>query len=114
MISYRSAFLCILAVVLVSGCTGPTAAPGVDPLSGSWTYEHMYNDTSITATLVFGPDGNFNGYLSGILSLSGHWTKINATAYNVYYDNKAQVFFMNGDKTKVWDATAPHEVFVKQ
>lgn len=114
MSSYQWAFICILIAILVAGCTGSTSAPAVDPLAGSWTNDSPYNNTTITSTLVFNQDGNFNGYMLGMLTLSGHWTKINATAYDVYYGNAAHVFILNNDKTQLWDGNAPQQLFTKQ
>lgn len=112
--SHLWAFAGILIAVTVAGCSGTTTTPVADPLAGSWTYEGTYNNATITSTLVFSQDGNFNGYTLGIMSLSGHWTKINATAYNVYYNKKTAVFLMNGEKTQIWDGSAPQQVYIKQ
>lgn len=112
--SYELAFACILFVVLIGGCTGATTTPTIDPLTGSWTCDSNYNNSTITSTLVFSQEGNFNGYLIGLLSLSGHWTKINATAYNVIYGNKTELFMMSTDKTQIWDNVAPSQIFTKQ
>ena len=103
-----------VAIVLVSGCTSSTSAPAIDPIAGSWTYASTHNNTTVTAVLVFAPDGNFNGYIAGLLTLNGHWTKANDTAYNVYWGNKTQVFFINGGKTQISESTAPQVIFTKQ
>jgi hypothetical protein len=114
MISYRIlVILFIAAIIMVGGCS-TSSTSSIEPLAGSWNYQNTNNGTSITSTLVFAQDGNFNGYMLGLLSLSGHWTKVNATAYNVYYGNKTILFIMNNDKTQIWDGTAPQQIFTKQ
>jgi hypothetical protein len=113
MLSFRYLVIfCIMAAVLVGGCTSSTA--GVDPLAGSWTFQSMYNGSVVASTLVFGPDGNFNGFMLGLLGASGHWSKINATAYNAYYGNSTMLLIMNDDRTQIWDSIAPDEKFYKQ
>jgi len=112
MLSFRYVVVfSIMAAVLVGGCTSSTA--GVDPLAGSWTYESTYNGSMITSTLVFSHDGNFNGFMMGLLGVSGHWSKINDTAYNAYYDNGTMLLVMNADKTQIWDSFAPDQRFKK-
>lgn len=114
MISYRLvAILCIFTVVMVGGCASSTTT-NADPITGSWTYHTSSNGSTVTSTLVFDPNGNFNGYMAGLLTLSGHWTKSNDTAYTVYYNNKAQLFIMSGDKTRISESTAPQVIFTKQ
>lgn len=109
-----SAFVCILAAILVSACTGTSTEKAIDPIAGSWTYKSVYNGTAVVATLVFDSDGYFNGYLSGILSISGHWKKVNGTTYEIYYDDSMLTYIMSNDKTQIWDNNVPREIFKKQ
>lgn len=106
------AVLSIFLVVMVCGCAASTTSP--DPISGSWTVGVSNNGSTATGTLVFGQDGNFNGYYAGVLTLSGHWTKVNDTAYNVVYGNKTQVFIMSGDKSHISESSSPDVMFTKQ
>jgi hypothetical protein len=101
-----------MAAVLVGGCTSSTA--GVDPLAGSWTFQSMYNGSMVTSTLIFSPDGNFNGFMMGLLGVSGHWSKINTTAYNAHFSNSTMLLVMNNDRTQIWDSVAPDQIFNKQ
>lgn len=106
--------LMLLAAVLAGGCTGAATTTASDPIAGNWLYRTSYNDTTIDTVLVFDDSGYFNGYFLGSLTLSGHWSKVNATAYDVTYDNKTRLFILNADKTQIWDAQAPGMAFGKQ
>jgi hypothetical protein len=105
-------FIILIAGVLAAGCTSTTTA-SIDPITGNWLYRSTYNNTTIDNTLVFDDSGYFNDYFLGSLTLSGHWTKINATAYEVSYDNKTTAFVMSGDKTRIWDAALPEAPYTK-
>ncbi|OPY28276.1 MAG: hypothetical protein A4E28_01670 [Methanocella sp. PtaU1.Bin125] len=103
-----------LVTLLISGCTSPTVKPAADPIAGTWEYKISYNGSTITATLVFNEQEDFRGYLSGMQSLEGRWTRINDTAYNVHYENKTVLYIMSNDRARIWEGGSPRDVFVRQ
>jgi hypothetical protein len=106
--------LSISAIILAVAPAGFSPS-GPDPISGSWAYNAITpNNTKLSVTLVFSSDGNFNGYSSGLLSLNGHWTKLNTTGYELAYTNRTAIIILNDNKTQIYDIAAPREIFIKQ
>jgi hypothetical protein len=104
----------LVAIVLVAGCASTTTTTAaIDPIAGNWLASTTYNGTTMEITLVFDDSGYFNGYFLGSLAMSGHWSKINTTAYDVCYGNRTIVFVMSGDKTGIWDAGHPEMIYSK-
>ena len=88
--------LCIFVMIFVSGCIGSSnVSNSNDNILGSWEYNSAINNTNVSSTLVFSSDGNFNGFMDGILGLSGHWIK-KKLDYNVIYHNTTRDLTLNG------------------
>jgi hypothetical protein len=113
-LSVLAIIISISAIVLAIAPAGSSPS-GPDPIAGSWAYSFITpNNTKMSVTLVLDPDGNFNGYSSGLQSLSGHWTKLNTTDYELTYTNTTAHIVLNNGNTQLYDLAAPKEIFTKQ
>lgn len=83
-----------------------------DPITGSWTYNGQINDKNISMTLIFNPDGDFNGYTQGLLSLSGHWIKKDKTHYTISHNVGVSDIVFSEDQ--IFDSVSPERKFLKQ
>jgi hypothetical protein len=112
-ISIIAILISILAIVIVSGIISP-APSGVDPIAGSWSRAGILNNRTISITLVFNEEGNFNMFVSGLMSLSGHWEKINSTNYDLNFGNLTSHVILTEDKTHIYESDAPNDLYTKQ